>query len=138
MSASYDPAADGWDRIDQGGFESFIGPFWQKREPDGRIAVGLMTRADHMNRNGVVHGGVTLAMADQALGLAAYDDTGGLKQATIQLDVHFTAPVRIGSFLECRAVVTRRAKGVMFMAGTLTAGGRPVATAQGIWKIAEG
>jgi acyl-coenzyme A thioesterase PaaI-like protein len=137
VSNPFDPAAHGWAPVDDSPFEKHIGPFWQKRDPDGRLAIGLLTRSHHGNRNGVVHGGVTLAVADQGLGLAAYDETGGLKQATIQLDLHFVAPVRIGSFLECRGRVTRRAHGILFMAGTLTVGSHPVATAQGVWKFVD-
>lgn len=127
-------AADGWQAWDRDGFESLLGPFWQKTVGD-RLHVGILTEARHGNRNGVVHGGVTLALADQGLGLGAYTATGGLKQATIDLAVQFAGAVRIGQFLCCRPEVVRRATDVIFMRGDMVVGDRVVGSAQGIWKI---
>lgn len=125
--------AEGWAAWDREGFESLVGPFWQKRV-GGRLIVGLQTEPRHVNRNGVLHGGVTLALSDQGLGLGAMDETGGLKQATIELGVQFAGAVRIGQFLQCRTTVVRRTTDLIFMRGDLMVGDRLVGSAQGIWK----
>lgn len=131
-----DPRADGWVQVDQDGYESLIGPFWQ-RHVDGRLVVALRTGPQHANRNGAVHGGLILSLADQGLGLGVYERSGGLKQATIQLDLHFVAATRPGDWVECWPTVSRYTSGVAFVRGEIKAGDRLVATAEGIWKVVE-
>lgn len=136
-TAPFDPGAEGWDEIAVGGFERRLGPFWQRRDPDGRLVVAILADDGHINRQGMVHGGVVLALADQGLGMAIYERTGGKRHATIQLEVHFVSAGRLGQLLECRATIDRYASGIVFVRGEIVAGDRLVATADGIWKVVE-
>jgi acyl-coenzyme A thioesterase PaaI-like protein len=43
--------------------------------------------------------------------------------------------VHVGDFVEMDCEVVRKTRSVVFMRGTLTVGGRIVATADGIWKL---
>ena len=99
------------------------------------LTFGFLAEEKHLNRRGVVHGGMLMAFADQALGLAAREATGGLLQATIQLDTHFIAPAVASEFITVRAEVVRRTRSILFMRGTLGVGARAVASSQGIWKV---
>ena len=131
----FDPAREGWIiRDDEPGFMVLIGPLWQQGEGQD-LAFGFLAEEKHLNRRGVVHGGMLMAFADQALGLTAREATGGMPQATIQLDTHFIAPVAAGEFVEARAKVVRRTRAILFMRGTLAVGERAVASSQGIWKV---
>ncbi|GJD51951.1 hypothetical protein OPKNFCMD_4710 [Methylobacterium crusticola] len=134
MTASFDPAASGWETVDHSDFMELVGPVWQ-RTTDAGVLYGLATSAKHRNRNGVVHGGLLTTLLDMALGRTSSAGQGGRKQATISLDVQFLAPVQIGDFLvaECRVVQATRT--IMFMHGSLRVGERTCAVAQGVWKI---
>lgn len=132
---AFDPAREGWvHRDDEPGFMVLIGPLWQ-RGGGQDIAFGFLAQEKHLNRRGVVHGGMLMAFADQALGLTARELTGGLPQATIQLDTHFIAPAVAGEFITVRAEVVRRTRSILFMRGTLDVAERAVASSQGIWKV---
>ena len=131
----FDPAGEGWiSRDDEPGFMVLIGPLWQHGEGQN-LTFGFLAEEKHLNRRGVVHGGMLMAFADQALGLTAREVTGGLPQATIQLDTHFIAPAPAGDFISVKAEVVRRTRSILFMRGTLGAGERTVASSQGIWKV---
>jgi uncharacterized protein (TIGR00369 family) len=130
----FDPAARGWvQRNDEPGFIAMVGPLWETRDDDGPL-LAFLAQPMHRNRRGVVHGGMLMTFADQALGLFSWEANGGVPQATIQLDTHFIAPVTVGEFVEARAKVTRRTRSLIFMTGTIYVGDRVVAISQGIWK----
>ncbi len=131
----FDPAREGWTlRNDEPGFMVLIGPLWQHGEGQ-ELAFGFLVEEKHLNRRGVVHGGMLMTVADQALGLTARELTGGLPQATIQLDTHFIAPAVAGEFITVKAEVVRRTRSILFLQGALQVGERVVASSQGIWKV---
>ncbi len=133
--SSFNPAHEGWIiRDDEPGLIALVGPLWQ-RDKDQNLAFGFVAEEKHLNRRGVVHGGMLMAFADQALGLTAREVNGGLPQATIQLDTQFIAPVTVGEFVQVKAHVVRRTRTILFMRGTLVVGERAVASSQGIWKV---
>ena len=135
VTTGFDPARAGWTpRDDEPGLMSLVGPLWERREGE-HATLAFLAEAKHLNRRGVVHGGMLLAFADQALGVAAWEVNGGAPQATIQLDTHFIAPVQVGEFVEARCHVVRRTRSLLFMAGTCVVGSRVVATAHGVWKV---
>ncbi|WP_281411469.1 PaaI family thioesterase [Enterovirga aerilata] len=105
-----------------------------KREGEDRL-YGFLAEARHLNRGGVVHGGMLMAFADQTLGMAASRANGGRRQVTVQLDTHFLATVRQGEFVVSHCTVERLTRSLVFMRCELKAGARTVATASGIWKL---
>lgn len=135
MTADFDPATEGWTiRDDEPGLIDLVGPLWQRGNGE-TIAFGVVVQEKHLNRRKVVHGGMVMTFADQALGLTAREVTGGLAQATIQLDTHFIAPATAGEFISVKAEVVRRTRSLLFMRGTLGVGERAIASSQGIWKM---
>jgi acyl-coenzyme A thioesterase PaaI-like protein len=135
MTSTFEPATEGWTiRDDEPGLIALVGPLWQHGEGE-RIAFGFLVQEKHLNRRDVVHGGMLMAFADQALGLAAREITGGLPQATIQFDTHFIAPAVAGEFVSVRPAVVRRTRSILFMQGALSVGQRVIASSQGIWKV---
>jgi uncharacterized protein (TIGR00369 family) len=134
VTASFDPAAAGWQPVDLSDFMNLIGPVWQRRTEAG-VLHGLLAAEKHRNRNGVVHGGVMATLLDMALGRTSSEAQGSHRQATINLDVQFLAPVRVGDFLVAECRVVRATRSIMFMHGTLSVGDRVCAVAQGTWKI---
>jgi uncharacterized protein (TIGR00369 family) len=133
VTASFNPAAAGWQKVKAGTFLETIGPIWHRRDQD-RTLCGLVVTERHTNRGGFAHGGVLTTLLDSALGLASAAAQGG-QQATIGLNVQFLAPVRVGEFITVECEVVKATRTLMFMRGTLRAGENICATAQGTWKI---
>lgn len=130
----FDPAACGWSTHSETGLIDLVGPLWYRSDAAG-MRLGFMARNEHVNRRGVVHGGMLLTLADQTLGMTAFEANGRQPQATVQLDVQFVAAVAVGDFVEAEAQVVRRTRSLIFMQGTFRVGDTTVATASGIWKI---
>jgi uncharacterized protein (TIGR00369 family) len=119
---------------DSRGFVRFVGPLWEHASGQ-LITYGFLADERHVNVRGVVHGGMMLTFVDQALGLTVRQHTGGLPQATIQLDTHFVSAVSVGEFVQARAEVVKRTRSLVFINGTMFVGDRVVATSHGIWKL---
>jgi uncharacterized protein (TIGR00369 family) len=130
----FDPASEGWLKVEEEGFTAVIGPVWY-RTTDGGRRYALATLPLHTNKRGIVHGGVIGTFADFALAMESRRATDGASQATIQLDLHFVSSVQIGEFIEADCDVTQATRAVTFASGRFRVGPRIVATAQGVWKI---
>lgn len=131
----FDPARHGWTlRPSHGGFVALFGPMWTREEETGP-AFGLLAEDRHLNRNGIVHGGLLMSFADEATGMTAWLANGRHAQATAQLDTHFIGAVKSGDFIEARCRTVRRTRSLIFMAGELSVASRPVLAVQGVWKI---
>lgn len=127
--------ADGWTRLSGTHFNEAAGPYWLRREDDGR-AVGLLGEDRHGNGHvGTIHGGVLMTLADIALGMGVVDAAATSDCVTLQLQMQFTATAPMGSFLTCRPELVRRTSQIVFMRGLIMAGERTVASADGIWKL---
>ncbi len=131
----FDPRAAGWTVHDEEpGFVDVVGPLWQSRTGD-TLRLGFLVRPDHVNRRGVVHGGMVMTFADQVLGEVALAAVGGRPLATVQLDTHFIDAIAVGEFVEGSARVERQTRSMLFMSGSIFVGGRLVAMSHGIWKV---
>ncbi len=134
FSLDFDPAASGWSELDDEGFAEAAGPYWQRANQAG-FDYGFVAEKRHRNRNGHVHGGVLLAFADQAMGMAAWNASGKNLQVTAQLNFQFVAGVRVGEFVEARCTVVRATRSLVFMTAVLSVSDRVVATTSGVWKL---
>jgi acyl-CoA thioesterase len=75
---------------------------------NGRAAVSLAVRDDHLNFNGTCHGGVTFALADSAFGLAS--NSHGAIAAAIDAHITYQVAVRAGDVLTATAVEVSRSR----------------------------
>lgn len=127
-------ARSGWRRIEATGFISHIGPLWE-RTVDGVYEYALVTEDKHHNRRGVVQGGVVMTIADRTCGMTARYVTGHPAMATIQFDTQFIDAGRIGEIMISRPQVVRATRSLIFMRTEITAAGRCLATASGVFRI---
>lgn len=127
----FDPAANGWERVKAHNFGELIGPIWRR----GDALFGIIAAEKHRNHRGIVHGGMLMSFADQAMGMTGRRATGDKPHATIEMNIQFVGAVRLGDFVEARCEVVRKTRSVLFMRSTLIVGEKTVATASGIWKI---
>ena len=129
-----DLAAAGWKPMPADDYPALIGPFLARRAGDG-WRYGFVAEQRHLNKGGVVHGGMLVSFADDALGATVWEAVGRQPVTTVQLNTQFIAPVRLGELVEMRAEVLRRTRTVVFVRGVLEAGGRTAVHADGVWKI---
>ncbi|HXW41132.1 MAG TPA: PaaI family thioesterase [Xanthobacteraceae bacterium] len=128
---SFDPAAHGWERIKGHNFGELVGPIW--RRGDGRF--GIVAADKHRNHRSVIHGGVLMSLADQAMGMTGRRATGDKPHATIEMNMQFIGAVKVGDFVEAHCEVVRQTRSILFIESKLKVGARIVAAASGIWKI---
>jgi uncharacterized protein (TIGR00369 family) len=130
----FDPAAAGWRPHEDAALPRVMQRLWRRDEGEG-WAYGFETGEAQANGWGVVHGGILATYIDHTIGRVAREAAGGVQVATIQLDLHYLAPARVGAFVEARGSVVRLTRSVIFLRGELAAGGKQVLAASGIWKI---
>lgn len=123
-----------------GVFEAFsaqLGPVWTRgRGAEGELEVGFFATEAHTNGHlGTVHGGLLMTFADTSLGMKVGEVIGGPRCTTVSLQVQFVSAGQVGDFLVCRPEVVRKTRNLMFMRGLISCDDRPVASAEGIWKI---
>ncbi len=111
----------------------------ERRLEPGRVACGLSTDLRHQNIQGVVHGSVTMALLDTAMG-HALDSllVPGEFCSTTQISVQYLRAVRPGERLEAEGLVTHRGRRVAYLEGACrNAQGELVARAQGTWYVGQ-
>jgi uncharacterized protein (TIGR00369 family) len=130
-AASFDPAAHGWERVEGHKFGELVGPIWRR----GDALFGFLAGDKHRNHIGIVHGGMLMTFADQAMGMTGRRSTGEKPHATIELNMQFIGTVKVGDFVEAHCDVVRQTRSILFVESKLRVGLRIVATGSGIWKI---
>jgi uncharacterized protein (TIGR00369 family) len=126
--------AEGWTEVPAQGYLAYVGPFWERQTLEG-VLFGLLVEPKHLNRSGVVHGGMLATLADRSLDRAAKQGAPDQRHVTIELNVQYISPAYPRDFVIARCHPLRQTASVAFVRGTLEAGERLVASLSGIWKI---
>lgn len=129
-----DPATEGWKKHDGKGFLGLVGPLWSRREDD-HWAYAFVASEQHVNAAGVVHGGLLVSLADQAMSMVVWEAMDRAPCVTVQLDTHFLMATRPGDFIQARARVARATRSLAFAQASLAVGDEPVLLASGVWKV---
>jgi uncharacterized protein (TIGR00369 family) len=105
----------------------------------GRVRCSLAVTARHQNIQGVVHGSVTIALLDSAMGHAITSLLGSAEfTSTTQLSVQFLRAARPGDRLTAVGTVTRRGRRIAYLEGECSnEAGDLVARAHGTWYVGE-
>ncbi len=119
------------------GFIGLVGPVYSLPFSDGVGQFRFVSESKHRNRAGYVQGGMLMTFADRAMGRTARQSDPDRRQATAQFDMQFFEPVKIGETVDITCTIVRQTRHLVFMRGDLSVAGRPVATAQGLWKIIQ-
>ena len=128
--------AEGWKSREMMGYTKHVGPLWV-RQTDTDTAFGLLVADIHLNRRGHLHGGMLATLADNSLAWLVVAAVPGRPIATIQLNVHFIAPARLGDFIEARGEVVKATRSLVFVRGRFSVGKATIGEADGIWKILD-
>jgi uncharacterized protein (TIGR00369 family) len=115
-------------------FEIHVGPVFEKGPPGAKTYV-IRVDARHMNRRGVLHGGMFLTLADMTLGQAVWDATDRAPSATLNMQMHFLKSAIEGDMIEVTPEVTRRTRSLVFARGDFKVAGTICVTASSVWKL---
>jgi uncharacterized protein (TIGR00369 family) len=129
----FDPERDGWERVRYSGFTRLVGPIWRKIE-NGRPRYGFTVEDKHDNTVQRAHGGMVMAFADEAMGLAVFHHKPESHHLTVSFTTQFIDAARIGEFVEIEPEVVRSTRSLAFMEGRVHAATRTIATCSGVWK----
>ncbi|MFK8075404.1 MAG: PaaI family thioesterase [Granulosicoccus sp.] len=93
---------------------------------------------EHLNRHASLHGGISSAVLDNAMGATAsltVDKTGRRPFLTISLNTHYLAPAKKGDVLTAIGRVVGGGMSTKFLEGELRdQNGKLIATATGVFK----
>lgn len=118
-----------------GGFTKLVGV-----EPslmdDGRAVFTVALGPDHLNPNGITHGGVVYTLADTAMGAALVTRLEpGERCATLEIKINYLAPAVTGK-LACEARLLDRTRRVAVLEARVTdADARLIAVATGSFYV---
>lgn len=137
MSESEPRLPAGAENISSGGFNLYAGPFWRlSADANGMGArYAFIVQPKHMNGSGSVHGGLLMTFADVAMSRTARHAAGVDSCNTVSLTADFIGPGKLGDLIEAIVRVTRRTRTMVFQSADITAGGRVLMAATGLWKI---
>lgn len=129
------PLGEGWEAHDSASpFSAPHGRMYQKFEADGVCRRAFRAKRAHTNAAGIVHGGMMVSFIDALMGITvarACQSTA----LTVQLSSDFLSIARPGDWIEGHCRVTRINGKVAIVEAGAHAGGRPLITAQGVFKI---
>ncbi len=132
------PLPDLYHAARRGGFHQTVG-FRVVVAQSGRgfCTVAGRVKRQHLNINGLVHGGVYATILDTAMGAAVLSLlTEEETAATTSLYVEFLSAARAGDTLTARGHVLRRGRHIAFAEGDLFgADGHTLSQARGTWYI---
>ena len=126
--------SSGWTIVETTGFLSLVGPLWQRVVNDEH-EYAIVAQDKHHNRRGLVQGGLLMTFADRTSGMTARYVSGRPTLATIQMDTHFVDSGKIGEILLSKPRVVRATRSLIFTTTEVTASGRCIAMASGVFKI---
>lgn len=124
--------------IDVGAFQELVGPFYGRREPDG-YRVGLRVADKHLNKRGIVHGGMICTLVDFAMGYAARFVTDPPRSlVTTNLCVDFAGNARPGDWIEAHVDIMRPGRQVAFVNCFVYLGAERIARGSGTFLVLRG
>ncbi|MFJ4445129.1 PaaI family thioesterase [Pseudomonas sp. NPDC089422] len=104
---------------------------------DGEAEFRMPIQARHLNRQGMLHGGLVATLLDAACGYAglhASEHEEEVHGVTVMLNISYLSAAREGTVI-ANGTVTRSGYSLYFAQGTLTSSqGELLATAQGTFK----
>lgn len=120
----------------RGPYTTHNGPLYHRIEGE-RFWQGFRALGRHCNSHGIVHGGWMSSFADGLLASAVWRGTQ-VRSVTLRLNVDFLGMVRAGEWVEGSAVLTKATRSLGFARAEVTADGRQVLTAEGVFKLMTG
>ena len=122
-------------------FLTMLGPVYAKGMGPSMV-MGFHVLEHHLNRRGILHGGVVASLADAALGYCLAepgDGTGGaIAMSTASLTVDFIASAGVGDWIEIAPEGLRTGSKLAFAQALFHRGDRLVARASAVFAVLGG
>lgn len=125
--------------LDETGTQRLVGYTLDVSQPDRRARCRLIADDRHLNRSGVLHGGLAVLLLDNACGATGsltVDDTGRQPFLTVTLNTSFLAAGRPGGMTATGRITGGGRKLVFVSADLVQDDGTLIATASGVFKHA--
>ncbi|MDD8023689.1 MAG: PaaI family thioesterase [Paracoccaceae bacterium] len=92
------------------------------------VVCSMLVTEQMSNRNGVLHGGALMTLADTAAGTAAFINSPvEISNTTVEAKTNFVRPVKVGARLSARCVRVHVGRTTLVLQVTLTRGDGKVA-----------
>jgi uncharacterized protein (TIGR00369 family) len=118
-------------------FEDLSGPFYWRKEPEGRLRCAFRAEQKHMNGGGFLHGGCVMTFADYCLFVIAGEAIEGSRCVTATFNGEFVGTAHVGELVECAGEVVKAGRSMVFLRGLITnasQGGEPVMSFSAVLK----
>jgi len=124
-------------------FLTMLGPVYA-RGMGPSMVMGFHVGQHHLNRRGILHGGVVASLADAALGYCLADPASGdsnegvLAMSTASLTVDFIASAGVGEWIEITPQGLRTGSKLAFAQALFHRGDRLIARASAVFAVLGG
>lgn len=117
------------------GFSMHIGPFYQ-RPSDTLMQRAMLIEQQHLNPEGVAHGGALMSFMDFVMYRAIGDDIGHKIQfASININTQFLSAAKRQDLILGEGNIVRKTRSVIFAQGSIRVENTLIMSASGIYKI---
>jgi uncharacterized protein (TIGR00369 family) len=103
----------------------------------GKASVELDVQKQHLNGIGILHGGVHASLLDNTMGLAAMSLAQSPQVVTMNLQIHFTAPLEVGKVTVTAEAMHRSIRTIIVIGRLLDEQGRLGSMATGSFRILD-
>ncbi len=124
----------GWKIWGSDPYELMSGPFYARRDPDGRMVCAFRAERKHMNGSGFMHGGCLMTFADYALFCIGEEALTGSGSVTASLNGEFVDAAVEGEMIEATGEIVRAGGSLVFIRGMVSTGERPLLNFSAIVK----
>ena len=146
MNSSYPVAPPGEPGVPEGfrrlqlpsPYMTLVGPLYMRRREGEPAVIAVRVSSQHLNIQGVVHGGMLTTLADSALGInisLARGRRGG--QVTVSMTADFLSGAREGDWLEAHVLVTRVGQRLAYASCDLKVGERHVLRSSAVFAFVD-
>jgi acyl-coenzyme A thioesterase PaaI-like protein len=115
-------------------YEDLAGPFYWKRDPDGRPRCAFRAERKHLNGGGFLHGGCVMTFADYALFVIARDAIAGGMTVTATFNGELVGTAHEGALVECTGEVVKAGRSMVFVRGLVESAGEPIMSFSSVLK----
>ena len=113
-------------------FAELLGPIYEQADDDG-FRRGFRVSDKHLNTAGIAHGGMLMTFADILMG-QAIRQADAFPAVTIRMTTDFTAPARLGDWVDGTGRATRVTRSMVFVEAEIAVNGRLSLTASGLFQ----
>ena len=115
------------------GFGRAMGPWYEKADGD-KVVLGIRAEERHINRLGIIHGGMMMAFADTLLSEVGRRVTGR-PSVTMRMTTDFISAAKLGDWIEGSGEVSRVTRNLVFVQARIWRGRHVLMTASGVFSF---